>query len=238
MYRDIFETKVHSKENLEYYYDFIAEHFSKKLYIQPSKLIDRAPWLNEFYKNFSERLYNPLIKSIYHDFVLEERISNQSALKELYVCLQEMNKIPTRNLDDYHIRFFKTSEWNTFKQKLNSFESNLDLKFKSKSKLRDVDRVLLELSNYGVDSDNIYLFLKGHNIEKLIFNHLKNYLIKLYEKFKENQVSRLSGQEAEDKRKQLRNEKVDFNIKHDKRDLDKIDLFKSTIVKINSLYTT
>lgn len=234
----IFETKVHSKENLEYYYDFIAEHFSRKLYIHSSNLIDIAPWLLDFYKNFSEILYKPLIKAIYHDFILEESVANQSALRTLYVCLQEMNKIHARNLDDYHIKFFETAEWNTFKQKLNSFEKNLDVKFKSQAKLKDIEKILLELSNYGINKDNIYLFLKGHNVEKLIFMHLKNYLIKLYEKFKEDQVSRLSGQEAEDKRRQLRNEKVDFNIKHDKRDLDKIDLFKSTIFKISSLYTT
>lgn len=234
----IFETKVHSKENLEYYYDFIVEHFSRKLYIHPSSLIDRAPWLNEFYKNFSEILYKPLIKAIYHDFILEGHIGNQAGLKDLYVCLQEMNKIPTRNLDDYHVKFFKTSEWNVFKQKLNSFESNLDVKFKSKSKQGDIERILLELSDYGVNLDNTYLFLKGHNVEKLIFNLLKNYLIKLYEQFKEDQVSRLSGQEAEDKRRQLRNEKVDFNIKHDKRDLNKIEIFKSTMIEINNLYIT
>jgi len=101
----------------------------------------------------------------------------------------------------------------------------------------DIEKILLELHVYGINSENIYLFFKGHNIEKLFFVQLKNYLFKLYEKFKQDQISRLSGQAAEDKRRQLRNEKIDFNIKYDKRDLDRIDLFKSTIIKINSLYT-
>ena len=234
----IFETNVHSKENLEYYFDFIAEHFARKLYIHPSKLIDEAPWLDKFYKCFSEVLYKPLIKAVYHDFVFEESKGNHCTLNELYVCLQEMNRIPASNLDDYHEKFFKTAEWNTFKQKINSFESKLDDEFKVKSKLEDVEKILLELNNHGVNSRNIYLFFKGHNIEKLIFNLLKNYLIKLYEKYKQDQVSKLSGQAADDKRRQLRNQKVDFNIKYDKRDLGKIELFKSTIIKINSLYAT
>lgn len=233
----IFETNVHSKENLEYYYDFIAEHFARKLYIHPSSLIDKAPWLYTFYKSFSEILYKPLIKAVYHDCVLKESTGKYDELNELYNSLHLINRIPTRNLNDYHINFFKTAEWNTFKQKVNSFEVKLDLYFTSESKLVDIEKILLELHVYGINSENIYLFFKGHNIEKLFFAQLKNYLFKLYEKFKQDQISKLSGQAAEDKRRQLRNEKIDFNIKYDKRDLDRIDLFKSTIIKINSLYT-
>ena len=233
----IFETNVHSKENLEYYYDFIAEHFSRKLYIHRSKLNDEAPWLNEFYKNFSGILFKPLVKAIYHDCVLKETIGRHDTLNELYRNLQLISKIPTRNLNDYHINYFKTVEWNTFKQKMNSFECKIDLDLKNESKLVDIEKILLELCEYGVNSENIYLFFKGHNIEKLFFDQLKSYLFKLYEKFKQDQVSKLSGQAAEDKRRQLRNEKIDFNIRYDKRDLSKIELFKSTIIKINSLYT-
>lgn len=233
----IFETNVHSKENLEYYYDFIAEHFSRKLHIHRSELTDKAPWLNEFYKKISEILFKPLVKAVYHDCVLKELTGKHDALNELYSSLQLMNKIPNRDLNDYHINFFKTAEWNAFKQKMNSFEDKLDLHFKSESKLVDIEKILLELHEYGINSENIYLFFKGHNIEKLFFKQLKNYLFKLYEKFKQDQISRLSGQAAEDKRRQLRNEKIDFNIKYDKRNLDKVDLFKSTVIKINSLYT-
>lgn len=234
----IFETLVHSVENIEYFKEYVQNYLAKKVYIHTSLMSQKAPWLNRFYIEFSKILYKPLLQAIFHDFIFNSKNRNPKYnLKSLYTILQDIKKIKINNLSCFNENFFTCNEWRSLEQKLKSFESNISKLFTTYNANNDFNLIIDYLSSHGVNERNCYMFFRGHDLESLLNDILTIYFSKLYDSYINAECDKLSGQQKMDKRKELFKSKGQFDIKNEQRNLGIVDHFNETLKSIHSMYT-
>lgn len=232
----IFETKVHSIENIEYYQYYIYEHFSKRLNLHISSFQDT--WLNNFYNEFSQLIYMPVLKLIFINNILHElKGTGTVEAKSLYKILLNIRNVPRKNISNFD-NFFSTPEWNRIKQQVSTFENTLNTIIHQSNSEDDLQKVIDGLVERKIDKNNFYLFFKGHYIESIFIEIFKDYLFKRYKFNATKACSSLSDQVAADRMRQLMNSRKDFDISIESRDLKRMPIFLSTVNEIEALYST
>ncbi|WP_151745127.1 hypothetical protein [Acinetobacter calcoaceticus] len=232
----IFETIVHSMENIVFYKDYVMHHFANRMNLHISNISVKAPWINEFYVNFSNLIYIPLIKFIYHDFILHEELKlKQKGFRIFGLIFTHMKNIPMRNLNDFN-NFYESKIWKRIVIDIETYENSLDQIILSNNKVEEVEIILQSLPAFGINKEDFYHFFRGHDIANIFEPILKKYLKLIYENEISLICSKLEGKRSIDKRRELEKAEKEFDVFDENRDLTKHHFFKKTFDRLAQLY--
>lgn len=226
----VYETNVYSIENIEFYSEFVKNHFAKGLFLHESSFQDE--WINDFYSIFSNLIYETFLKFIFLNIYSNSKIES---VNQIYNCLVKINKIPTQTMNNF-INFFKSKEWNNVKNEISLIDQKFNSLIDSENLRENFLFVKDELIKKGISSENIYLFYKGHHIETIFKNIFKAYLKIKYQIYTDEICSKLQETVAKEKRNSLKKNRKEFDIQSDHRDLSELYFFESTLNKINAIY--
>lgn len=226
----VYETNVYCIENIEFYSEFVKNQFAKGLFLHESSFQD--DWINDFYSTFSNLIYEPFLKLIFLNIYSNSKIES---VNQIYNCLVQINKIPTLTMNDF-INFFKSKEWNNVKHEISLIDQKFNSIIDSKNLRDNFLLVKNELIKKEINSENIYLFYKGHHIEPIFKNIFKAYLKIKYQIYTDEICSKLQETVAKEKRNSLKKNRKEFDIQSDHRDLSELHFFESTLNRINTIY--
>ncbi|HCJ0884371.1 hypothetical protein [Acinetobacter baumannii] len=232
----IFDTVVHSMENIVFYKDYVMHHFANRANLHISSISVKAPWINNFYINFSNLIYSPLIKFIYHDFILHKDLKlKQNGFKIFGLIFTHMKNIPMRNLSDFN-NFYESKIWKKIVIDIETYENSLDQIILSHNKVEEIDIILQSLPAFGINKEDFYHFFRGHDIADIFDPIFKKYLKLIYENEISLICSKLEGNRAINKRRELEKGEKEFDVFDENRDLTKHHFFKKTFDRLAQLY--
>ena len=225
----IFETYAHSIENIKFYENFIVEGISRKVW--EDEKTESLKCIYSYYKEFSNSIYDPLVRTLFLKNVTNETITNN---EEIFKVLDKFNKIKISKTSDFE-NFSTNQLWTSIKKSLIDLSKKLDSEIKLRSLESEYKLVQQRLNESNINESNIYVFFRGHNIESL----LKSHLISFYDIFFNDKVKNICNvlptqQEQSDCKKNLFNEKETFSLNYS-RNLKEHPFMKKSVERIQEI---
>ncbi|MFV5548129.1 DUF4435 domain-containing protein [Acinetobacter oleivorans] len=224
----IFETYSHSIENTKYFDYFIIESISR--YISEDLTSDKFKFIYEYYNDLSKTIYTPFIKTLVLNNLNNESISSKD---EIMVILNEFKEI-SFNRTHTCLDFKVNPKWVSVKNKLSNLETRLNASITSNG--IDINSIFDKLRKNNINEDNIYLFIRGHDLAAMLHKHI----IGFYEFLFNQRCTEICGGYADPQLKkeckaQFFNNKPSFSLT-DKKDLIKHPFMGRTINRIRLMF--
>ena len=232
----IFETIVHSKENIVFYENFVLNHFANRVKVHPSLINAKAPWLKLFYFNFSKIIFTPMLKLIYHDSILHFRLKkNQIGFNKINSIFKGLRNIPLNNIQDFNV-FFESRSWKRVEREISAYEKTIDKIILENKLTNEIDFIVSKIGDYNVGDNNFYHFYKGHFVEEIFESIFKKYLDIIYESEVKLKCKNLNTERATKMRAEYKNTKKEFDLKDEVRDLNQHNFFSQTYNRLLEMY--
>ncbi|HHP6928569.1 TPA: hypothetical protein ACSE87_003105 [Acinetobacter baumannii] len=102
--------------------------------------------------------------------------------------------------------------------------------------MEEIDIILQSLPAFGINKEDFYHFFRGHDIADIFDPIFKKYLKLIYENEISLICSKLEGNRAINKRRELEKGEKEFDVFDENRDLTKHHFFKKTFDRLAQLY--
>lgn len=225
----IFETYAHSIENAKYYEDFIIESTSR--YLSEDPYSEKFNFIYEYYRDISKAIFHPFVKTLVIKNLENKSITSEDNIMKILNDFKEIGFNKENSCKD----FSKNPKWISVKEKLSRLNTLLDEDISKKS--IDFNSILVRLSENNINEDNIYLFVRGHDLAAMIHKHIINFYETLYnEKCDEICNGHTDDTLKRQCRSQFFNNKPSFSLT-DKKDLSKHPFMSKTVNRISMIFT-
>ena len=223
----IFETYSHSIENTKYFDAFIVDSISR--YISEDKSSDKFEIIFQYYRDISKSIYSPFVKTLALRNFENKSISNED---NIMIILSEFKDI-SFNKQNTCTNFKNNPKWQSVKSKLSNLDNSLNTELSNRS--IDINTIFEKLRENNITEDNIYLFVRGHDLAAMLNKHL----ISFYEHLFNAKCSEICDGHTDAKLKRdckanMFNNKPVFSLV-EKKDLSKHPFMSKTIERIKSM---
>lgn len=240
-----FYTILHSIENIFYTPHNIIDTLCSCFRIHPSKLdVKFLTVLNKI----SNTIYLPLLLSLSNfNFIHKDEKILSKNLNDLNAILakisSETEAKDCKSIEIYHNFILNNSVWNIIDHDISLFTDSLIIDHVS---LYYVQETIKKSSSLGINKNNIYLFFRGHDIEKLVGGLFQQYVsVSKQEKiYKMEKESTRIGEDVEvrKRRKQeISNGYLQFKATAKMKSLENLEhtiFFQDTFYRLKNTYLT
>jgi len=224
----IFETYSHSIENAKYYEDFIVESIAR--YISEDPCSEKFNFIYQYYRDISKAIFYPFVKTLILRNLENKSITNEDDIMKILNDFKGISFNKTNSCKDFH----KNPKWTSVKDKLSRLNISLDVDIFNKG--IDFDSILDKLNENNINEDNIYLFIRGHDLAAMIHKHL----IAFYEILFNEKCDEICNGHTDDQLKgqcksQFFNNKPSFSLT-ERKDLSKHPFMSKTVSRIGMIF--
>lgn len=231
----IYWTFVHSKENIHMFPSLVDETISHITGLPKSQLAQRS---SAVFEKFAECIFPSFTGLIFLETLeleeLEEVISKfRRELRESFFSLKAINSTSK-------IEFETQQEWIDFTVSLSKLNAEITTKIDSLKLNTEHESYLKTLHTTGINRSNIYLFVRGHDLEDVMCG-LFGLITEAYKQktLKDIETSSASTSIYRQRRKEFMNRWINFSpcFKSRTPNFDQVPFFRENIPKIRSAYT-
>lgn len=225
----IFQTYSHSIENAKYYEDFIVESISR--YIIEDPYSEKFSFIYDYYREISKAIFYPFVKTLILKNLEDKSITAEDNIMKILSKFKDISVSKKHSYKD----FSNNPNWISIKQSLSVLNVSLDAEISSKG--IDFDSILEKLSKNNINEDNIYLFVRGHDLAAMLHKHIINFYESLFkEKCDEICNGHTDGKLKSECKAQFFNNKPNFSLT-EKKDLSKHPFMSKTVSRISKMFT-
>lgn len=230
----IYWTLVHSKENVHMFPSLVDETISHMTGMPKTQLIQKSV---DIFNEFAENIFPPLTAIVFLDTLESDELT--TTLNTFKSRIRDHSLILNTMTSTAKIEFNTQPEWITFTSNLSDLHSEILKTIHSLKLLKDYEKYLQSLDSAGIDKTNIYLFMRGHDLENImcgIFNlTTEAYRHKTLGDIERSSPSPLVSRE---RKREFNNKWINFNICFKSRtpNYDQVPFFRENIEKIRTTY--
>ncbi|MGB9669936.1 MAG: DUF4435 domain-containing protein [Halothiobacillaceae bacterium] len=161
----IYETRVHSKENVCITPDSLFEAVAHCLALPNETALVCHP--REIFDEVSKLIFKPLILAAY--FSCEDHGANINICAYYQSAIDAVNLVGKIGIDDFPA-YKNATCWLRFVSEIESVVLDAENELQQRGLIADFDRFMSDAVNAGVTDSKAYYFLRGHNLKAIMVN--------------------------------------------------------------------